>query len=357
MFLLAKFLNKKEFEPVLACGNNESLNNWCKDFENENINVIRIPATSKHSPKHYTQLKKIIKAEKPDLIHAHVWNPASCRYAFMAAKHTKTPIITTEHDPFKLSAIKNTFKKSTLKTVDKIITVSKENAKVLKSLYPARAKKIKVIHNGIDTTWWRSQNLRFTDKDREGIKTKIFHAHADTLILICIAELHKRKGQEYLIKALPSLVAQYTNLKLVLVGEGPDRNRLTRLVRKLDLEHHVTFTGKQNNVAPLLKASNIFVLPSVREAFGLVLAEAMITPLPVVASRVGGIPELVEDGKTGVLVEPEDSEALRKALLPLIENHKKRDRMAHFGEERVMKKFNVKVMSREYERIYKALTP
>jgi len=353
MLLLAKFLNKKEFKPILVCSSNESLDNWCKDFENENINVIRIPTTNKHNPKHYTNLKRIIKIEKPDLIHAHVWNPASCRYAFMAAKSTKTPIITTEHDPFKLSAIKNVFKKSTLKTVDKIITVSKENAKVLKNLHPAHAKKIKVIHNGIDTTWWQSQNLRFTDKDREEIKTKIFHAHEDTLILTCVAELHKRKGQKYLIKALPHLVKEYPNLKLVLIGEGPDRDRLTRMVHKLDLEQHITFTGKQKNIAPLLKASNIFVLPSVREAFGLVLAEAMITPLPVVASRVGGIPELVEDGKTGVLVEPRNPESLAEALLPLIKDHEKRDRMAHFGEERVTKEFDVKVMAAEYEKLYK----
>lgn len=352
MFLLAKFLNKENFTPILACSNYQALDKWCENFKREGIQIIRLDVKSKHDPRHLKLLKQIIQQEKIDILHAHIWNPASGRYAYMAAKSTKIPLITTEHDPFKLSAIKDLFKKYQLKTVSKIITVSQENAKTLKSLYPNQANKIQTIHNGIDTTWWQSQLLRFTDGDYQEIKEKIFHARLNTLIITCIAELHERKGQKYLIQAIAEITNQFPNTKLVLVGDGPDKENLYDLVKKMDLQRHVTFTGKSKEIPAILKASDIFVLPSRREAFGLVNLEAMMIPLPIVASNVGGIPEVVEDGKTGILVKPENHTELAKALKILIENEKIREGLAEAGKKRVMENFSAKKMAQEYEKVY-----
>lgn len=317
--------------------------------------MIRMKVRHKHDPRHLTILKKIIKEKKIDLLHAQIWNPASCRYAFYAASSAKIPIITTEHDPFKISILKDLFKKSSLKKVSKIIAISDENKKILRKLYPSHSKKIQIIKNGIDTVWWQSQLLRFSDEDRRKIKEELFEARENTLIVICIAELHERKGQKYLIEAVPEVIAKFQNVKFVFVGEGPARKDLEKLTKRLKIGNHVVFTGRQKGIPGLLKSSDIFVLPSRREAFGLVNLEAMLTPLPVVATRVGGIPEIVVNGKTGILVEAESAEALAQALIKLIRNPKLREKMAEAGKKRVLCEFDAKKMAEEYEKVYEKI--
>lgn len=352
MFLLAKFLDKQKFTPILACSNNPALDKWCENFQKEGIKVIRLEVRHKHDPRHYSMLKKLIKDEKIDLLHAHIWNPASCRYAYLAAKSTKTPLITTEHDPFKLNFFKDAFKKRALNHVSKIITVSENNKKILTKLYPEQSKKIKVILNGIDVTWWKSQLLRFTEEDCKKIKQDVFMTQDDALIIISIAELHERKGLKYLIKAMSEVVAKYPNIKLAIVGEGPERSELENLIKKLNLENHVILLGRKSDIPKLLKSSDIFVLPSIREAFGLVNLEAMLTPLPIIATKVGGIPEIVTDKKTGFLVETESEKALSEALIKLLSSPKTRQKMALEGQKRVIELFDAKKMAEKYEKIY-----
>ncbi len=352
IFLLAKFLDKEEFTPILTCSNNSSLDKWCKKFEDEEIKVFRLKVAHKHDPRHLLQLRKIIKSEEIDILHANIWNPASCRYAAAAASLCTIPLITTEHDPFELSKIKNFFKKGTLKKTQKIITVSEENSKVLKKLYPEHAQKISVIHNGIDTDWWQSQILRFTPEQRLEIKEKIFHAKQDTLIITTVAELHERKGLKYAIQGIKPITNKYPNIKLVIIGTGKQEKELRTLVKKLGLEKNVTLTGKQKQIPRLLKASDIFLLPSVREAFGFVNLEAMICELPIVASAVGGIPEIV-NLKNGILVKSQNVDAITQALIKMIESEQLRHILANEGKKRVLKEFTAKIMAKKYEEIYK----
>lgn len=361
MFLLAKFLDKKLYTPILACSNYPALDRWCENFIKEGIKVIRMNVKHKHDPRHHFQLKQIIKNEKIDLAHLHLWNPASCRYAFGAASSCKIPVITTEHDPFELSFLKDILKKQDLKHVSKIITVSENNRKILQKLYPEHKNKISVIHNGIDTTWWQSQLLRFTDEDRRRIKKELFQANENTLIIISIAELHERKGLKYLIEAIPEVAKKFPNIKLVIVGEGPERKNLEKSIKyltennrqKIDLKNHIILTGCQKEISKLLKSSDIFVLPSRREAFGLVVLEAMVTGLPVIASKTGGIPEIIGNEKNGLLVEPENSKKLAKALMDLIAHPDKREKLSKAGSKTVRKKFPARKMAEEYEKIYK----
>ena len=355
MFLLAKFLDKKEFTVVLAWSNYKELDKWSKKFENEGIKVIRLNVKSKHDIKHYFQLKKIIKEEHPDILHAHIWNPASCRYAYLAAKSAKIPLVTTEHDPFKLSFLKNLFKKSVLKHTKKIVTVSQNNKKILEKLYPKHKGKLEVILNGLDITWWQSQFLKFTEEDLHRIKTDLFKAKEDSLIVITVGELHERKGIKYLLQSIPEVIEKFPNVKFAIVGDGVERKNLENLIHKLKIENNTILLGHQKEIPYLLKSSNIFVLPSIREAFGFVNTEAMMTPLPVIATKVGGIPEIVKDKETGILIDPKNSEKLTKALLELIPDLKKQESLAVAGFDRVIKNFDAKKMAKEYEKLYKNL--
>lgn len=349
IFLLAKFLDREKFTPILCCSNYTSLDKWCAKFEKEGIKVLRLNVKHKHDPRHYFQIRKIIKTECIDILHAHIWNPASCRYALLIKN---IPIIITEHDPFKLSTIKNYIKKSALKNVTKIVTVSENNKKVLEDLYPQFKDKMTVIHNGIDTNWWQSQLLRFTEEDYKDIKRNIFHSKENTLIITTIAELHERKGLKYLLNAIPPIVEIFPNTKFIIIGEGQEREKLEKLSQKLEIKNHVEFLGKQKGIPQLLKSSDIFCLPSRREAFGLVNTEAMITGLPIVASKVGGIPEIIENHLTGLLVEPENTKALENALLEMIKNKEMREKMGVAGKAKVLKNFNAKVMAEQYEKLY-----
>ncbi|MDD3861825.1 MAG: glycosyltransferase family 4 protein [Candidatus Gracilibacteria bacterium] len=352
MFLLAKFLDKTKFEPILICSKYKELDKWCTNFEKERIKVYRLNVKSKHDPRHYFKLKKIIKEEQPDILHAHIWNPASCRYAYIVAKSTKIPLIITEHDPFELSPFKDFFKKKALKFVTKIVAISNNNKTLLSKLYPDHKQKITVIHNGLDLTWWQSQLLRFPDEDLHKIKKDLFHCKENTLVITTVAELNDRKGIKYLINAIPVIIKKYPNTKFVIIGDGPHRKNYENLIKKLKIENHIILLGRQKEIPKLLKSSNIFLLPSIREGFGMVNLEAMITPLPIIATLAGGIPEVVKDGKTGILVETENTNELIKALNKLIPSSSLREKYAIAGHDRVLKKFDAREMTIAYGKLY-----
>lgn len=355
IFLLAKFLDKTQFEPILACSNFPILDKWCEKFRKENIQVFRLNVKHKHDPRHYFQLKKILKENQIDLLHLHLWNPASCRYGFRAGISLKIPIITTEHDPFELSWLKNVYKKKALKKVSKIIAISHDNQKQLEKLYHEHQNKIKTIHNGIDINWWQSQLLGYKVSNHWRTKEEIFKAKKSTLIITTIAELHERKGLKYLIEAIPEVVEKFSNVKFVIIGEGGERKNLENLAEKLKLQNHLIFLGRQKEIPKLLESSEIFVLPSIREGFGLVNCEAMISGLPVIASNIGGIAEIVKDGETGILVPAQNPQALAESLIELIENPEKRQKFGQAGRRQVIENFDAKKMAEQYGKVYQEM--
>jgi glycosyltransferase involved in cell wall biosynthesis len=360
MYLLAKFLDREKFNPIVCCGPSPTLDNWVANLENEDIRVIRLEIKHKNDPAQLKQLKSIIKEEKIDLLHIHVWNPASGRFALLAGKRTKTPTITTEHDPFKINPLKDIIKKALLRKTQRIITVSKQNQHILQDLYPDQKHKISVIHNGIDTTWWKSQIISFGTKDRTNIRQDLFQADTKTLVGLTVAELHPRKGLHFLLRAIQNLLAQLPakkadNLRFVIAGEGHQREALEKLIEKRNLQNHVILLGQRKNIPQLMKSADFFVLPSVREAFGLVNLEAMISNLPIIATKAGGIPEIIEDNKTGLLVPTENETKLAQAIKKLISSKPLRDRLAKNAKKTVEKTFDAKVMAKKYERIYKSI--
>ena len=356
MYLLAKFLDREKFNPIICCGPYETLDNWVANLENEEIRVIRLPIKHKNDTAQLKLLKRIIKEEKIDLIHVHVWNPASGRFAFLAGKRSKTPIITTEHDPFKLNPIKDLFKKTTLKHVKQIIAISKDNKSLLSKFYPNHKQKISTIHNGIDTTWWKSQILSFGAKDRKALRQDLFKADDKTLVGLTVAELHPRKGIHILFRAIEKLLktlpTNRRNIRFAIAGDGPQRPVLEKLIQKRNLQNHVLLLGRQKKIPYLMQSADFFVLPSVREAFGLVNLEAMVSDLPVIATRTGGIPEIITNEKTGLLVPPGNDQKLAQAIKQLLKSLPLRTKLAKNAKDLVEKSFSARVMAKKYERAY-----
>jgi len=176
----------------------------------------------------------------------------------------------------------------------------------------------------------------------------------DAVVITSVGSLVSRKGQDILIRAFAKLPAQ-RDIRLLIASEGPERAAYQALVAELGLGAKVRFVGYYPNVPALYRATDIMALASRADAFGLVLAESGYFGLPTVATRVGGIPEVIEDGVTGLLVPPDDPDALAAALLRLIDDPALRARYGQAAKARVQALFSVEQMVAGFHATYDTL--
>jgi len=169
-----------------------------------------------------------------------------------------------------------------------------------------------------------------------------------------LTRLDSRKGLPYLIEAIGQLCRDLPNIRLLIGGEGEERPALEERVRLLDLTERVVFTGAVPEPASFYRRLDLFVLPSLDEAFGLVLLEAMAAGLPVVGTRVGGVPEILEHGSQGLLVRPADSQALAEAILTLWCDPDRRGQMAEAARQRALR-FDIGRTAKELQAAYEEL--
>lgn len=356
MFLLAKFLPKERYEVSLACLSNSNLDQWCELFLQEEIKVQRLPSSYKNDPKIFYTLRGLLKKEKPDFLHIHLWNPASGRFAFLATKSLKIPFVITEHDPFRLDPFKRGLKHF-LAQPKAVIAISKNNQKFLEEEYAEKTSLIQHIPNGIDIDEWKSRSQTVKETNRNSIRKEVFGLEENGFAILNVATLHERKGQETLLKAMALMLKtmpgeKSPRLKLALCGDGEHREKFVKLVRELKIENFVKFLGHRDDVPQLLFAADLFVLPSHREGFGLAILEAGMMELPVVASNVGGIPDIIEDGKDGVLVQPRNEILLAEAIMKLLMSPEKRLALGSTLREKAMKSFSAKMMAERTAEVY-----
>ncbi|HEY3911457.1 MAG TPA: glycosyltransferase family 4 protein [Stellaceae bacterium] len=208
------------------------------------------------------------------------------------------------------------------------------------------ADKTQVIYNGIDFSRLRPKTS--ADPRRQlGIAN-------DATVVSAIGSLIRRKGQDVLLRAF-GLIAPTCNMHLLIVGDGPEQANLERLAAELGLRARVQFLGYSADIGGICAASDMVALASRMDSFGLVLVEAGYFNLPVVATAVGGIPEVIEDGVTGLLVPPEDPQAVAAALARLIDDRDYRERLGRAGKKRVDALFGVDRMVRDFHETYDRL--
>jgi glycosyltransferase involved in cell wall biosynthesis len=176
-----------------------------------------------------------------------------------------------------------------------------------------------------------------------------------------VKHLRVKYGPEYLIRAMEVVVREYPQTRLLMAGSGPLRSSLEALTPQLGLTRKISFLGavEHRQVPEILKNVDIFVMPSIQEEFGVAAVEAQAMEIPVVATRVGGVPEVVLDGETGILVEPGNSGQLAQAILTLIENPALRRQMGERGRRHVLANYrwedNAALMERLYDRFLHSL--
>ncbi|SRR6266568_2494576 len=182
-------------------------------------------------------------------------------------------------------------------------------------------------------------------------------AHKETIVIGAAGRLVDIKGFLFLIRAFALLHSEFPVLQLEFAGTGPDQESLEREVARLGLTGCVRFLGWQRNLGPVFRSWDIFAMPSLTEGLPMAALEAMAEGLPIIASNVGGLPELVETGLTGYLVPPSNVEALAESLRHLILDPKRRQAMGAAGQNRARKHFSVDRMIAQFASIYDSLTP
>ena len=211
-------------------------------------------------------------------------------------------------------------------------------------------EKIDVIYNSISLERFNPGTVERNTVRRElGIE-------GDTILIGSAGSINQGKGVFDLLSAVHRLMEKYPNVRLIFVGDGPDRNRLEQEAQRLSMHHKVIFPGERKDMERMYAAMDIFVLPSTcREAFGMVLIEAMAMGKPVIATPMGGIPEIVDDKVNGILVPPQDPGAIAHAIVTYIEDGEFSSKVALEGRTMVEQKFSDKAMGDNFENVLRNL--
>jgi glycosyltransferase involved in cell wall biosynthesis len=193
------------------------------------------------------------------------------------------------------------------RSVTQLVAVSEENKRTLVDLYRLPAEKITVVHNGADLTPFRDPS--------PGTLRAELGLTPDQPLVIVLGRLAANKGQRFLVEAAPDILARFPTTHFVFAGNPEGRGDIEARIRALNLEPHFSLLSFRSDVVNLLRSSDLFVLPSLGEGFSLAIVEALAAGLPVVATRVGGAAEIIDEGRNGFLVPPADAGALGEAVI------------------------------------------
>jgi len=328
----------------------------------DGVPVHRFKATSLSGDAQYSFMPamwKAVMASKADIVHAHSYGFFQTHLALAAKKMRRTKFVFTPHfhpewasgKSKKRRFLRRAYDKiiggKTLSSADVIICVSRGEAMVLKEL-DIDSEKVRIVPNGIP------EELLGLEADPSTFMAAFDIKHPFVLFAGRLAE---NKGLEYLAEAAAHVAKERPDVKFVIVGEdGGARDGFEKRVKALGIQDNVKLTGHIQEEAVFrsaFAACDIFVLPSIFEAFGIVILEAMAMGRPCVATRVGGVPDLVSDGRTGILVEPKDPVALAKGLIKVLDEPALAKDMGVNARKRVGKEFTWPRITDRLEHIYK----
>ena len=231
-----------------------------------------------------------------------------------------------------------------------MVAVSSEVAAAIRrDLRPPRDRLV-VIPNGVDVSRYPSpEGARATLRASLGVGPH-------ELLITCVAKLYEQKGHRHLLEAFAETVAADERVRLAVVGDGPLRQEIAARIQELGIAPHVLLLGQRTDIADVLTASDVFVLPSLWEGLPMALLEAMAAGLPVIASRVSGTEEVLLDQDAGVLVEPGEVAPLARAMTLLAADAAARERLGEAARRRVVDAYSVEAQARAHLELYRRVT-
>jgi len=232
--------------------------------------------------------------------------------------------------------------------VDRVVACSKavENWTLQKERIPRR--KVLTLYNGVDRS-------RFDSSRVSSAIRRDFHIPPEAPLIGTVANMAIEKGYPYLLEAARSILEKCPEAWFLFVGFGPLEQKIKTQAQRITGHRQIIFAGARTDIPDLLGAMDIFILASVVEGFPNVLLEALAMAKPVVATRVGGVPELIESGQNGILIPPQNGNALSEAVLSLLKAPERAKAMGQRGEEKIRKNFTLERMLDQYEALYLSL--
>lgn len=349
-------LDKSKFRvSIIALGNYKDMS-----FEEERIELLRkngvevkIISKNPHGNRLSTikTLRKILKIDPPDIIHAHLFT--GMFYGRIASWGMKIPIIATYHNTSGFGIKDKIFARIFAKHFKKIIAVSNEVKKFVQNYFKIPSSKIIVIYNGIETK-------RFMIDKRDSSEN-------NTVIFACVGRIVEQKGYLTLVNALIYLKSQknVNNFKFKIAGDGPLKKELLQMIHDNSLENNVEFVGNITNVSEFLSKSNIFVMPSLYEGFGIALVEGMASGKPIIISNLDVFKEILDltdvnfDSnyfvtRYGVIFKTNDSKSLADSIMWMLEHKEKWPEFSENSRNR-SKEFDISKTILEHEKVYEEL--
>ena len=285
---------------------------------------------------------------RADVLHTHMYRAdvvgTKAALALANAGHRRPYVVSTVHSSRVRSAADRETLRALTSEMDQLIAVSRAIERKIADERPGLAP-VRLIYNGVDLARYDHQEPCCTLRDEYGMEP-------GSQIVGVVARLEPEKGHQTLIDAWPHVLREVPDAYLLVVGEGSRRDALEQQAAANRVAHRVVFTGRRDDIPAVTAALDVAVLPSHREAQGLSILEAMALSRPVVASDVGGIPEMIQDGVTGLLVPHDEPEALAAAIVRLLKDHSFADTIARAGHDLVHDRFCIELMVKAVEEIY-----
>lgn len=299
------------------------------------------------------RLRRLLRELRPDILHIH--GNKSALVGRLAARRLHTPVVLVTVHNFLIyqeaSAIMRLpavwMERWLARYTDRLITVSASLRRSLIDIEGIAPGKIVTIPNGIDVLEWKDNVDPVNARHKMGFST-------DDFLIASAGRLVPMKGYIVLLRAAALITKERPEIKIAIAGEGPLKDELLAEAEKLGLKGNVFFLGFLPDTKELLAAADLFVLPSLKEPFGIAILEAMAAGVPVVATNAGGVPEIIK-GETGVVVPPGDVEELAQAILGLVDDEPRRQRLTVNAARLVDDEFSVAEMVRRTDNLYQDL--
>jgi glycosyltransferase involved in cell wall biosynthesis len=289
---------------------------------------------------------RLVRDRGVGLIHAHEFGANT--YGTLAGRLARVPVVTTVHgQSYYADCRRRRLAYRVVSRAAVMVAVSEDIKRFVVERAGVSASRVRVVHNGIDAV------RPVSAEERARLRTDLGIRDGERVVAV-VGSLYGVKGHQYLLQGAPVVLETCPSTVFLIAGRGDCGAALKEQARSLGIDERVRFLGFRQDVSALLAICDVFVLPSLSEGLSIAILEAMAAAKPVVTTRVGGNPELVVDGETGILVEPADARGLASAVTRILADPAEARRLGENGLSRVRSRFTMGKMVREYEAIYDA---
>jgi glycosyltransferase involved in cell wall biosynthesis len=345
LFRLLSGLDHRQYRPTVACLYN-GRGEVAQQIRHLGVRVVDVGMQPKWRLDAVWRLHRLMQQEKPVIL--HTWMIHANILGRIMGRLNRVPVVIISRRTQNLDGVGRELANRMLSGwSDATITVSECVRQVEIAQARTDPAKVITIHNGVEAERYRQIDLTVRDLIRRELKTP-----NEVLVIASVGRLHSVKGFAHLLAAMQSVHARFPEVHLWLIGDGELRTTLDAQAHKLGLDDVIVFAGTRLDVPEILTAVDIFTLTSHVEGMPNAILEAMAAGLPIVATQVGGVPEIVVDGETGLLVPPADEKALAQALLTLLEDASLRQHFGLAGRQRLLEQFDIAVTRQKTVDLY-----